>query len=59
MVRTDDYFLDWIGFDIKKPVGISAETAHHHHFRTFSPVLHNFQDGLTAQAAAAANMSQE
>jgi hypothetical protein len=57
--RTNDYLFIWSLLDVAKPVGIPAKTTHYHRFRTCFSVLHDFQDGLMADAGTPASVRQQ
>ena len=59
VLRADCYLLAGHCFNVAKPIRIGAETIHHYCLGNLLTVFDDFEDCLTTQASAAADVSQE
>jgi hypothetical protein len=59
MPQADSHFLTGACLNIANPVRIRPKAIRNHDLALFLAKLHYFQNGLTTQAAAAADMSQQ
>jgi hypothetical protein len=56
---TDDDLRVWRRLDVAQPVGIGTKGAHYDRLGTFFSILHDFQNGVAAQASAAPDIDQQ
>jgi hypothetical protein len=59
MPQADGHFFAWTCLNIANPIRIRSKAIRNHDLRFFLAKLDDFQNGLTPQTAATADMSQQ
>lgn len=59
MSRANCHFFAGIRLDVAKPVRTRTKSIHYDHLRTLLSILDDFEDGLTGQAGATADVCQQ